>query len=64
MLMIGKSNLAWHIKNGYPKCLKNGCLAAKVLSLEKDMEDVQRLSPWGRVKPQANGGRKILPHTN
>ena len=43
--MKGKSNLAWHIKNGYPKCLKNGCLAAKVLSLEKDMEDVQRLSP-------------------
>ena len=24
------------------------------------MEDPQRLSPRGRVKPQANGGRKML----
>ena len=24
------------------------------------MKDSQRLSPWGRVKPQANGGRKML----
>ena len=23
------------------------------------MENPQRLSPYGRVKPQANGGRKI-----
>lgn len=28
------------------------------------MRDVQRLSPSGRVKSQANGGRKILPHIN
>ena len=30
------------------------------------MVDVQRLSPDGRVKPQANGGRKIpaLTHNN
>jgi len=25
------------------------------------MANVQRLSPGGRVKPQANGGRKISP---
>ena len=25
----------------------------------KDMGNLQRLSPRGRVKPQANGGRKI-----
>lgn len=24
------------------------------------MDNLQRLSPYGRVKPQANGGRKIL----
>ena len=28
---------------------------------KNDMENLQRLSPRGRVKPQANGGRKILP---
>ena len=46
-----------------PKCCDNGSLAAKTLSNQmKDyMGYVQRLSPWGRVKPQANGGRKI-PH--
>jgi hypothetical protein len=36
--------------------------AAKYLSLYIyiDMVDVQRLSPDGRVKPQAYGGTKIL----
>lgn len=29
-------------------------------SKSKDMMQVQRLSPDGRVKPQAYGGRKIL----
>ena len=44
-----------------PKCCDNGSLAAKTLSNQmKDyMGYVQRLSPWGRVKPQANGGRKM-----
>ena len=39
----------------------NGCLAGKALNSNRSMGDLQRLSPWGRVKPQANGGRKILP---
>lgn len=29
-----------------------------------DMVKVQRLSPYGRVKPQANGGGKIWPLSN
>lgn len=31
-----------------------------VLSLEKDMDNLQRLSVEDGVKPQANGGRKIF----
>lgn len=31
-----------------------------VLSLERDMDNLQRLSSDGGVKPQANGGRKIF----
>ena len=44
-----------------PKCCDNGSLAAKTLSNQmKDyMGYVQRLSPWGRVKPQVYGGRKM-----
>ena len=30
----------------------------------KSMGKLQRLSPSGRVKPQANGGRKIRPLRN
>ena len=56
--MTGK---AWHIRNVGAKGFHNGCLAGKVLSHEDDKEDPQRLSPWGRVKPQAEGGRKMLP---
>ena len=26
------------------------------------MVNIQRSSSYGRVEPQANGGRKILPH--
>ena len=45
-----------------PKDQYNGSLAAKVLSLKKDKEDVQRSSPDGRVEPEAYAGRKILLH--
>ena len=45
-----------------PKDQYNGSLAAKVLSLKKDKEDVQRSSPDGRVEPGAYAGRKILLH--
>ena len=31
-----------------------------VLSLERDMDNLQRLSVEDGVKPQANGGRKIF----
>ncbi len=57
MLMKGK---AWHIRNVGAKGWYNGCSAGKVLSHENDMEDPQRLSDWVGVKPQANGGRKML----
>ena len=45
---------------------KNGRLAGKVLSYIKqyNMKNPQRLSPYGRVKPQANGGRKMSLYSN
>ena len=51
---------AWHIRNVGAKGLCNGCLAGKDLNREICKVDPQRLSPWGRVKPQAKGGRKML----
>ena len=46
------------------KGCNNGCLAGTFLSHNNDMENPQRLSYWVGVKPQANGGRKMLPYNN
>ena len=49
------------------RSINKPCLAAKLLSLEIDMKNVQRSTldegaKALKVEPQANGGRKILAH--
>ena len=52
------------IKAREPRVLRsneeNGCSCSD----SPEMVNVQRLSPYGRVKPQAYGGRKIQPLRN
>lgn len=40
----------------------NGCSCSDSSKLNNNMRNVQRLSHCMRVKPQVNGGRKMLPH--
>ena len=46
-------------RNVCPKGYKNG-LFSRESPKEKSMGDLQRLSPDGRVKPEAYAGRKML----